>query len=146
MVLKETQDPTIKAKEDMDELREAAPQCMKTQRCETRYNPKWGSTEGVRKWIREAVGKTENQSFQDLCTEVVEKALAGAKKVNWSGKITFVAAIIPQDEFQFQDNYTKWWYYEYDLAEKYYFVFLKVDHDRQADKKLARPIIDELRA
>lgn len=28
--LKETQDPTIKAKQEMDELREAAPQCTKT--------------------------------------------------------------------------------------------------------------------
>lgn len=46
----------------------------------------------------------------------------------------------------FQENYTKWWYYEYDLMGNYYFLFLKVDHDRQADKKLALPIIDELRA
>ena len=145
-MLKETQDPAVKAKQDMDELREAAPQCTKTERCETRYNPRWGSTEAVRKWIRAAVGKTENQSFDDLCSEVAEKALGQGKQAGWSGKITFVSAIIPQDKFQFQENYTKWWYYEYNLMDKYYFVFKKVDHDRQADKKLARPIIDELRA
>ena len=69
-VLKETQDPAVKAKHLMDELRESAPQVTKTERCETRYNPRWGSTEAIRKWVREAVGKTENQSFEDLTRDV----------------------------------------------------------------------------
>ena len=144
-VLKETQDPSIKAKEDMDELREAAPQCEKTTRCETRYKPRYCSTEAVRKWIREAVGKTENQSFNELCTEVAQRGMAQGKQAGWSGKITFICAIIPQENFEFSENYTKWWYFEYDLMGKYYFLFMKVDHDRQSDKKYARQIIDEIK-
>ena len=92
------------------------------------------------------MGKTENQSFDDLCREVAQKGFNGGKQANWTGKISFVAAIIPVDTFSFNENYTKWWYYEYDLMDKYVFLFLKIDHDRQSDKKLARPIIDEIRA
>lgn len=143
--LKEQVNPAIRAKELMDELREAAPQCGTSSRSLVQYKPRWGSTASVRNWIREAVGKDENQCFDDLCSEIAQKGANLGKKQGWTGKITFICAIIPQEEYQFSENYTKWWYYEYDLIGKYYCLFLKVDHDRQADRKHSKPIIDEIK-
>ena len=142
--LKEQVVPDYKAKEMMNELREAAPQCGNSDRSQVQYKPRWGSTASVRSWIREAVGKSENQSFNDLCSEVANKGARFGKKNGWTGKITFICAIIPQDSYKYNENYSKWWYYEYDLIGKYYCLFLKVDHDRQADRKLSKPIIDEI--
>lgn len=64
---------------------------------------------------------------------MAEKCLAGAKTAGWSGKFTFVCAIIPKEEFVFDEKYKKWWFYEFELYEKYNLIFLKVDHDRTAD-------------
>ena len=92
--LQDTQDLALRSKQELDQLRKAAPQCIKTDRCETRYNPRWGSTEAVRKQIREAIGKTENQTLEDIVKEIAQKAQAGGEKAGWSGKITFCAAIV----------------------------------------------------
>jgi len=126
-----TEDRALRSKKELEKLREAAPQCAKTERCETRYNPRWGSTEAIRKQIREAIGRVDNESLDDVVNEITTRALAGGQKAGWSGKITFCAAIVRQDKFQFKDNFAKWWYYEYDLDGKYFFIFMKVDHDRQ---------------
>ena len=48
-------------------------------------------------------------------------------------------------EFNFHEKYTKRWYYEFDLGGKFFFIYLKVDHDRSADAKVAGPTIEELR-
>lgn len=95
--LKEQVGPTVKAKELMDELRETTFLCQQSNRCVVQFKPRWGSTASVRKWIRDAVEKNENQSFNDLCSEVARRGAENGKKNGWTGKITFICAIIPQD-------------------------------------------------
>ena len=65
-----------------------------------------------------------------MCEEVAKKALDGGKKAGWSGKFTFLSQIISQEDYGYQEKYAKWWYYEYDLNGQYFFVFMKIDHDR----------------
>ena len=56
-----------------------------------------------------------------------------------------MSAILPKGEYNFDEKYKKWWYYEYDLDGKYTCVFIKADHDRAAEAKIAGPVIEELR-
>jgi hypothetical protein len=76
---------------------------------------------------------------------VVTKCHAGASKAGWTGKFTFVSAVFPKGQFNFDEKYKKWWYYEYDLDDKYTSIFIKADHDRAAEAKIASPIIEEIR-
>lgn len=133
-----------KSKQLLKALRDAGYQFTVTDRCEKRYNPKWCHTNACKNMLINALDRQETTDFDQVCLEIVNKAAEGGRKAGWSGKFTFIAQIIRQDEFDFQEKYKKWWYYEYDLNQKYFFIFMKVDHDRQADKKLAGPIVDEL--
>ena len=97
--LKAEVDPAERVKDLMTELRKTEPLCRDSNRSQVQFKPKWGSTASVRKWIREAVGKDKNKSFKDLCSEVANKGVTFAKKNGWTGKISFVCAIIPQDSY-----------------------------------------------
>ena len=61
------------------------------------------------------------------------------------GKFTFVSVILPIDQFSYDEKYKKWWYYEFDLDGKFLLIFMKVDHDRKEDVKVAKLYIEELR-
>ena len=114
----------------VDAIRDAGYNFTKTERCEKRYNPKWGHTEACKNWIMNAFDRKENDNFDDICTDVANKAIEGGKKAGWSGKFTFLCQIVPIEEFEFKDSFKKWWYYEFDLNGKYFFIFMKIDHDR----------------
>ena len=42
-----------------------------------------------------AFDKKENTTFDDICTDVANKAIDGGKKAGWSGKFTFLCQIVP---------------------------------------------------
>lgn len=137
--------PRVDTREFVNELRSATANFKVEERSETRYNPKWGSHIAVRNLIVQAFNNENNVTFDDICTEVVAKCQAAAAKAGWTGKFTFVSAVFLKSEYKFDEKYKKWWYYEFDLDEKYTFIFNKVDHDRAAEAKMASPIIEEIR-
>ena len=137
--------PRVDTREFVNELRNATANFKVEERSETRYNPKWGSHIACRNLITQAFQNENNETFDDICLEVVTKCHAGASKAGWTGKFTFVCAVFPKGQFNFDEKYKKWWYYEYDLDDKYTAIFLKADHDRAAEAKIASPTIEEIR-
>lgn len=75
----------------------------------------------------------------------MERAWQGAEKAKWAGRISFLAMAIHQSAYTFDKTYKAWWYYEYDIDGRYYFIFMKIDSDKKSDAKLAEVIINELR-
>merc|ERR1712151_1295997 len=128
--MQENVSDSYKNKKLVQGLRDDGYQFTVTDRCEKRYNPKWCHTNACKNMLMNAIDKPENNTFDDVCKEIVKKAIDGGTKAGWSGKFTFLGQIIGQDEYQFDAKFKKWWYYEYDMNGKYFFIFMKIDHDR----------------
>ena len=88
--MKENVSESYKIKQAVQAIRDAGYNFTKTERCEKRYNPKWGHTEACKNWVMNAFDKKENTTFDDICTDVAAKALEGGRKAGWSGKFTFL--------------------------------------------------------
>ena len=97
------------------------------ERSETRDYPKCSSHDVVKDLIKEAFQDQSNETFSDICKAVLTKFQAGAQKS--FSKHSLVCAIFAKEKFKYDQMYKKFWYYEYDLDDKFTAVFLKVDHD-----------------
>ena len=114
----------------MNDLRKATDNFKLEERSETRKYPKEGSHVAVENLIKDAFKDQSNETFTSVCKDVVTKFHASAKKSYCKhSKNSFVCAIFAKDKFKYDQMYKKFWYYEYNLDDKFTAVFLKVDHD-----------------
>ena len=103
------------------------------------------STEKCKQWLVTAIVRPENQSFDDVCAEVARLAKEEVEKVNWMIKITFSCAVVTKKDYKMDEDYKKWWYYEFDLNGEQLFVFICTFHGNSSQIQAATSIIESMR-
>ena len=68
-------------------------------RSKTIYQPKWGCTAAYKKLLIEGFGDANNANFDDVCKSVVDGYHAAATKAGWTGKLSFLCAIMKSEDY-----------------------------------------------
>ena len=64
-------EPRVDTRDSVNALRGATLNYKPTDNCEIKYNPKWAATPAFKKWLIEAFSNDKNETFDDVCAEIV---------------------------------------------------------------------------